>query len=93
MLVLPLSVKLSGPHIWRCTRACHVEMRLAGGMLKTESVGFPRPDAAQPPMSKRCISGTQKVEQMRETIFWRRGRFWKRGLKIKTSWPRNAIPH
>lgn len=84
---------LSGPHIWRCKRACHVRMRLTGRWLRTELVGFSRPDADRAPMSKKCISRTRKYSKCGRRFFWRRGRFWKRGLKIKTPWPRSIIPH
>jgi hypothetical protein len=50
---------LSGPHIWRCKRACHLIIRLTGLLLDTESVGFSRADGDQASMSKKCISRTE----------------------------------
>jgi len=91
-LCLLLSVELSGPHIWRCKCACHMRIRLTGGWLDTESVGFSRADGNQVSMSRKCISRTRRTASLGDE-FLAEGRFWKWGLKIKTPWPVNAILH
>jgi hypothetical protein len=73
-LCLLLSVELSGPHIWRCKRACYMRIRLTGGWLDTESVGFSQADGNQVSMSKKCISRTQRTASLGDE-FLAEGRF------------------